>query len=252
MVLRTAALALVLTMAACSSQEPPQEVPAEPSAEADPTSAVVESAGPDPTPTGQAGQWDPGNWDPTVTVTIPRLSEAERQAWRANYLASMAQDLDGPAPEVALERWLHPRTESDTVLSDCMTESGFPIEVDAGSVSYPGGPPPAEQQSAWSLAWYTCNARFTTDPDYAQDWTEGQIGLVYDYWDQYFIPCMEAHGVAVNRAQQPSRETYISTFFTPQRTWWPNNYLDILPQAQREELEPVCPPYPPDEMFFGS
>lgn len=247
-----AALALAVMLGACSSPEPPPEVPAGPSDAADPPPAVTGPAGPDVTPTSQVGQWDPGQWQPTVQISATRLSEAEREAWRVNHLEEAARELDGPAPEVSLERWVHPRGEWDAVMSECMTDSGFLVEVDNGAISYPGGPPPAEQRSAWNLAWYTCKARFTPDPDYVQDWTEGQIGLVYDYWDQYFIPCMEAHGVPVNRSQQPSRDTYISTFYTPERSWWPTNYLSMLPQSQREQLEPVCAPYPPDEAFFGS
>ncbi len=197
-------------------------------------------------------QWDPKEWKPTVSITIEALSDAEREAWRENYLASLADDLGGPAPAVELQRWVEPNAEWDQAMSDCMSQSGFPVEVDAGSISYPRGVPPADQMSAWDLAWYTCNARFTPDPDYSQDWTEEQIGLVYDYWDQYFIPCMEAHGIAVNRTQQPSRENFISTFFTPERTWWPSEYLTLVPESQRDQMESVCPPLPPTDVFYGA
>lgn len=249
-------IAALVLLSSCSSGDAPASPsrnaasPAESSPqEAAPSQQTAPSQQPQST---APGAWNPNLWEPTVQVNITRLSEDERQAWRSDYLDGFAADLDGPAPEVALERWVHPRAEWDAVMTTCMTDSGFPIEVEDGSIDYPAGPPPADQLSAWDLAWFTCNARFTPDPDYSQDWTEAQIGLVYDYWDQYFIPCMEAHGVPVNRSQQPSRATYISTFFTPERTWWPDQYLTMLPQAQQEQLEPVCPPYPPDEAFFGS
>lgn len=197
-------------------------------------------------------QWDPKEWKPTVSITPNRLSDAEREAWRKNYLESLADDLDGPAPDVTLERWVEPNAEWDQAMSECMSDSGFAVEVDNGAIRYPMGAPPADQLTAWNLAWYSCNAQFTPDPDYSQDWTEEQIGLVYDYWDQHFIPCMEAHGVPVNRTQQPSRESYIATFFTPERTWWPNRYLEGLPESQREQLELTCPPYPPPEVMYGT
>lgn len=197
-------------------------------------------------------RWDPKEWAPTVSISLNRLSDAEREAWRASYLDGLADDLDGPAPEVALERWVEPHAEWDQAISTCMGESGFPVEVDGGSISYPMGVPPDDQLSAWDLAWYTCNARFTPDPDYSQDWTEEQIGLVYDYWDQYFIPCVEEHGIAVNRTQQPSRESYVSTFFAGERNWWPSRYLETLPETQREQVESVCPPLPPPEAMYGT
>lgn len=245
-------LGALLALGGCSSEDPTTPT-ASSGAEASTPAATGSAPAPAPAPAPpKAGQWDPGQWEPAVQISLTRLSDAEREQWRADYLDSLTQDLDGPAPAVALERWVNPRGEHDEVMTLCMTDSGFPVEVDNGGISYPMGPPPAEQLSAWSLAWYTCNARFTPDPDYSQDWTEAQIGLVYDYWDQYFIPCMEAHGYPINRAQQPSRETYVSTFFTPQRTWWPNNYLGALAPAEQGRLEPVCPPYPPDATFFGS
>lgn len=247
-----ATLVMSLALGACSSQGPVQEPSPVPSGTAVSPVATGQTE-PSMAPTGQAGQWDPSQWEPTVQVTLTRLTETEREQWREDYLSSLTQDLDGPVPSVALERWVHPRGEQDEVMGACMADSGFPVKIDQGSISYPGGPPPADQLSAWSLAWYTCNARFTPEPDYSQDWTEEQLGLVYDYWDQYFIPCMEAHGHPINRAQQPSRALYVSTFFTPQRTsWWPNESLAVLPESEREQLESVCAPYPPDEAFFGT
>ena len=208
---RTSALvtALALALAACSpgeSDTPQAEQDSPPPAPA--VTMPLETGASESEPTSGPtvpGQWDPKSWEPTVHVSQVRLSAADREQWRTEYLAGMARDLDGSAPNVALERWVHPRAEWDSVMSGCMTDSGFALEVEDGSISYPAGPPPADQLSAWDLAWYECNARFTPDPDYSQDWTQEQIGLVYDYWDQYFIPCMEAHGVPVNRANQPSR-----------------------------------------------
>ncbi|MCK0113846.1 hypothetical protein MWU75_17000 [Ornithinimicrobium sp. F0845] len=239
---------------ACSSGdgENAQDPPGDASPPAAP--APAESAPPDPaspTPTAGSGRWDPQAWEPTVQVTLGTLSSADREQWRADYLAQLGDQLDGPVPDVPLERWVHPKAEWDAAMSACMGDSGFPVEVEGGGISYPGGPPPADQLSAWDLAWYQCNARFTPDPDYMRDWTEEQIGLVYDYWDQYFIPCMEAHGHPINTAVQPSRGTYISTFFTPEPSWWPNRYIEMLPPAERERLAPTCAPYPPDDVFYG-
>lgn len=242
-------LVSVLVLGACSSEQQ-QSAPTGPSGAAE--SQTTGATGSSGIPSGQVGQWDPNQWDPTVRISLRKVSETERAQWREDYLAQNARDLDGPPPTVQLERWVHPHSEHDEVLTRCMTESGFPVEVDAGGIDYPAGSPPAEQQSAWSLAWYVCNARFTPDPDYMQDWTEAQIGLVYDYWEQYFIPCMAAHGYPISTATMPSRETYIATFFTLERTWWPNETLLGLQRSERERLEPVCSPYPPSETFFGS
>lgn len=64
---------------------------------------------------------------------------------------------------------------------------------------------------------YVCQAQYPMDPGFAQDWTDEQLGIVYDYWEQYYIPCMEAHGHPVDDTDKPSRETYIAAFHTQDR-----------------------------------
>lgn len=111
------------------------------------------TTGPGAADSAQSGEdvpdekWGPKEWALTVSISLNRLSDAEREAWRDSYLDGLADDLDGPAPEVALERWVEPHAEWDQAISTCMGESGFPVEVDGGSISYPMGVPPADQLS---------------------------------------------------------------------------------------------------------
>lgn len=101
---------------------------------------------------------------------------------------------------------------------------GLPAVSDGDTGTYVEPGVPESQEEALDLASYVCGAQYPLDPVFAQDWTQDQLRLAYDYWDQYCIPCMEAHGYTISRADQPSRETYVAAFHTSERiSWWPNS-----------------------------
>lgn len=209
--------------------------------------APTTEADQDPMP----GQWDPGAWEPTVSVVAPTFSEEERLMWLEQRLDMYADDLDGPPPEVATVRWTESLADYGTAIEQCLAEQGFTVEHD-GRGGFNMAIPP-QQEKAYYTARYVCNAMYPINPVFAQEWSPEQLGLLYDYWDQYFIPCLAAHDVLVNTTNKPSREVYISKFHTPDRTdWWPSDYLAMLPSGDRARIEPVCPPQPPPEVFYGT
>ncbi len=197
-------------------------------------------------------QWDPSEWQPTVTIVAPTFTDQERQTWLEDvYLPMYADDLDGPPPDVAVVRWTETFADYGTAIEQCLGERGFRVEHD-GSGGFRMAIPP-QQEQAYYVARYTCNAMYPINPVFLQERTPKQLGLLYDYWDQYFIPCLEAHDIKVNLANKPSREVYISTFHTPDRAdWWPSDYLAMLPPDDRARIEPLCPPQPPPEVFYGT
>ena|SRR5690606_34362110 len=75
-------LVSVLVLGACSSEQQ-QSAPTGPSgaAESQTTGATGSSA----IPSGQVGQWDPNQWDPTVRISLRKVSETERAQWREDY-----------------------------------------------------------------------------------------------------------------------------------------------------------------------
>lgn len=245
-----AILAPVLIVSACSS-DGPEDASLEPPGV--PTSPPGETAAPEAVSVG-AGQWDPASWEPTVRIAPRTFTEAEREQFRVDWLASWAEarDLVEP-PAVELVRWTIGNSDYGEAVGACLIEHGFAAVHDGfGGFHFPDGIPAAQDQ-AFALASYTCEARYTPDPGYRQDWTEDQLGLVYDYWEQYFIPCMGAHGHEISTAGMPSREAYVAAFFTPERiSWWPNDAFFGLSGEEQGRLLPACPPYPPDDIFYGS
>ena len=156
-------------------------------------------------------------------------------------------------PQVERSGWYATSLESDRMVSTCLAEAGWP-----NSVGPTGGiqidTPPESQRSAFEAAYVTCYAQHPVDPSYTQDWTDPQLRLVYDYWDQYLIPCLEAYGYTVDTSARPSKEAFVSAFYTPGRhQWWP--FADSMRgvSAERQaEVAQTCPELPPQDVFWGT
>lgn len=188
-----------------------------------------------------------------MQVTPKHFSDADLEAYYTELLSSRATDAGLTAPpQVSRVGWATSLSEYGDQMARCLQDAGFPAVSDgAGGTAFKPGVPPS-QEAALDEATYVCNARYPLHPAIAEGWSEEQVGLVYDYWDQYYIPCMEAHGHPISRADQPSREAYVGAFNSPQRiSWWPNSASIDLPIDERRALSTVCPEYPPAEVMYG-
>ena len=120
------------------------------------------------------------------------------------------------------------------------------------SYGFPGGILRRSRQ-AFNAAAYTCEARHTLDPVFQQEWNdEQQLGLIFDYWAQYFLPCMDAQGYLIPTGNTPTREPYVADFHTPNRLdWWPQRLLSSIHRRRRARPLAEClPAYPPDEIWL--
>ncbi|MGW9717409.1 hypothetical protein ACUXMM_002005 [Micrococcus aloeverae] len=198
--------------------------------------------------------WDASQWVPTERIEPLLTTEAEKERAYREQVARHAQGAGMPAPpQVERSGWYATSLESDRMVSTCLAEAGWP-----NSVGPTGGiqidTPPESQRSAFEAAYVTCYAQHPVDPSYTQDWTDPQLRLVYDYWDQYLIPCLEAYGYTVDISARPSKEAFVSAFYTPGRhQWWP--FADSMRgvSAERQaEVAQTCPELPPQDVFWGS
>lgn len=216
-------------------------------------SSTPEPAGPTTQPTSLSAQWLPSSWKPTVAITMPTLTEGERVERRAEWLTrNWSDESAAEPPEVDLVRWTSTWDEHYAAMAECLQAAGFPaVESSGPGIEYEHGVPES-QDAALNLAWHTCASQYSIDPAFLQDWTPEQVGLVYDYWGEYFIPCMAAHEHPIDTSGEPSREAYVAAFHTSERIdWWPSMEFDVLPRAEREALVDVCPPYPPSDVMYG-
>ncbi len=75
-----------------------------------------------------------------------------------------------------------------------------------------------EQQAAFSLALYVCNAKYPTDPKYLAPLNESQHEFVYEFLVNELVPCIEKAGFDVGEI--PSFQAYLADAGTP-REWVP-------------------------------
>lgn len=189
----------------------------------------------------------PDVWKPARPVAAKQWTDAEREAWRTDeFLPDTAARLDiTNPPEVDLVRWIT-RDQWDATMSDCLTQAGFPTKpaVGGGLEHDPGIP--VDQTPGYHLAIYRCEAQYTLEPKYSQGTTDEQKGLLYDYYVQWLVPCVEEAGAHIS--DPPSRDTFIQdpSSFSP--------VFEATTQPLRigvRELMERCPPRPPSESFYG-
>lgn len=204
-----------------------------------------------PSGTAAGGEWDPRTWVPTVSITPVAMTEAEKVAWRAQWLADTARQagLQDP-PQVALVRWTEGNAEHDQATAGCLTDAGF--TASAGGDRGVDLDVPEAQVEAFQLAYYVCESQYTLDPVYLQEWTTDQLDLIFDYWTQFYLPCLQAHAVAVDLSAVPSKAAWVAAFHTSERLdWWPDDALQATPSSIGTPAREACSMYPPDDVFYG-
>ena len=172
------------------------------------------------------------------------MSDAEAMSLRADKLASLATfyELSDP-PEVELVRWTTLSDYGPTVAS-CLQEAGFYAIGVGDLVIYPDGIGES-QVSAFNIARYECDAKYSMHPKYLQPYTEAQLGMLYDYWTQWLVPCEESLGLTPSPA--PTRETFVAQGLQGQSAWDPTEPLNSIyegSEAKVVQMQETCPIYP--------
>lgn len=203
-----------------------------------------------------AAVWDPNAWEPSVTITRPSLTDEEKDQIRKEVARQLVSDpeLQESLPDVPVVAYYDSFREQEKKQAECITEAGFKAKaLQTGGLSF--GQYPESQQRAFQLAGYTCQMQFPFDPALARDWTPEQIGLVYDYWNEYMIPCLKDHGYTTDVSKRPSRESFVQNFFAEDgagREWFP---VDLQPYLENEggheDVLEACPALPPSDALYG-
>ncbi|QHC54510.1 hypothetical protein [Rathayibacter tanaceti] len=159
------------------------------------------------------------------------------QAWsdfRAKY-----PTVDRPVVEVvrkvSLDEW--PASQAE-----CMTDAGFPKEVDNGGI---GGFVPEGQEEAHDLASYICSASYPLDDEFSAPLSRSRLTELYTYFTNELTHCLESNDLQLEAA--PSLNRFLDTYYTPE-SWSPFNDVLANPESQDryEELAESCPPMPLD------
>ncbi|OFS72220.1 hypothetical protein HMPREF3167_08190 [Trueperella sp. HMSC08B05] len=205
---------------------------------------------------GPSRDWDPKAWEPTVTITRPSLTEDEKDQTRKEVARQFVTDpeLLESLPDVPVVAYYDSFREQEKKMAECMTDAGFSAKaLQTGGLSY--GKYPELQERAFQLAGYTCQMQFPFDPALARDWSAEQVGLVYDYWNEYMIPCLEGYGYATDVSKRPSRESYVQNFFAEDgsgREWFPTDLQPALEaEGGHDDVLEACPALPASDMLYG-
>lgn len=224
---------------------------------------AAEAAGSSPSPavvTADSRDWSAERtaWKPSEPVPAPSFTVEEAREIRLSWLERLRPDSAAGEPVPDLIAWAQPTWQA---VADCMTESGFPVDVAPDDTGFRyKGEIPAAQAEAEELAFWRCNARYTLPPQRLVPWTETTTAVWYEYLTTFYLDCLGAHGVSVN-GEVPSQDTWVSAVMSghgyPDELWFPQlterwSGVDTGDGDLMDRIEAECPPHPPATVMFGS
>lgn len=168
---------------------------------------------------------------------------AEDEAQRLDDLDALAQSSGiASPPEISVVRWV-PKDEVAHVMAQCLTEQGFAVEprVNGFEVDLD-----VEQEGAYALAAYVCEARYPRIPGPTGPPPVEYMEGLYDYYAGDLATCLEARGHEIT--DLPSRETFVETFLSTSQ-WSPYRSLFATRAVAPDDVEDLleaCPEYPAD------
>lgn len=220
----SAVLALLLSGCAGESTPPSASLPSSsPSAYPDIIAEALRVLGPSPT-------------------TAPYSPEQEESARVAEVENSWASVLDqypsAERPAAVFDHYVVGDAvwrDRASCLDDLGVETTYSSDVTGTANGYEvnvTGDGMKEAVAAWQ-----CNAMLPTHPTPRP--SPEQLGYVYDFLTQFYVPCVEAHSIP--QVAPPTRVDFVAQW--PQQGWFPDPYLDGAPldDQGRNEVEVACP-----------
>lgn len=227
---------------------------------------------PESAPTGPYAQWGQVSpipvWEPTVEIIAPTFTEEQALALREEKLQEfMTYSLHAPgvSPDVfdginpadyPPEGW-YSIAEHNERLAECLREEGFSAVVREGAQIFDPGVP-ITQVDALNVAVAICNLRYPLQPKLLANgpYSADQLGLLYDYTTQFYLPCLEAFALDWRSAvtsnpvlsELPTREAFIAD----QGQWLQPMLIDFMSPGERlDQIATICPRDPPTEDLYG-
>lgn len=119
---------------------------------------------------------------------------------------------DAERPDIEVVRVI---TNDDfaVIYTDCMSEEGFTVEV-FEDTSFSADIPP-DQQEAFDMAMYVCEAKYPRPMLLTQPDDEHTGRVLYSYYEDELIPCLEGLGFTIDPL--PSEQTFLENLHGGQR-----------------------------------
>lgn len=197
-------------------------------------------------------QWRPKLTQPRHLVLSRSEAEQFRLAWLERQRPESAEGVVVPD----LVAWSE---VDDQPLVDCLGEQGFQArQADAsGSVSI-DGTPQGQRQVLERVMW-ECEAKYTRSPARIYPQGEDADRILFEYYRDFYVPCMEDLGYVIDHSVIPSMDAWVAEVRseTSAAPWW--NPVEWTTEAGfrtypsgKEEImraEAACPANPPAAAF---
>lgn len=238
------ALALVACQSA-NSREQPDAVTT--SSTAAPEASILETTDPHHS-VGQPTHDSSGISSDVPPTDAPSLPPGVPDTYYAD-LAKLAAGIGLVNPPPVAPIRAVSRQEIDQVMADCMTNEGFPTEVqESGGWAYDV---PQGQREAANLASYVCQARYPLAAKFVAPLTIGQLRIYYDWQVEETMPCMDS--LDYPTPEPPTFETYVANHEVNQAVFFADGALDsaTIGEAMSDIMD-KCQVVPPDDLLYGT
>ncbi len=181
----------------------------------------------------------------------PEPSPGDWMAMYEQYVATQTESLQSRGIEVPTDAEFVQFVAADewgVAQAECMQEQGFEAEASDDGLTWGGPLPPEDQHDAHWQATYRCRLAYPVHPRFDQPLTDEQIRVIYDYFVNELVVCLEDAGYEV--APPQSWETFRSHYSSPER-WEPYDSVQATSEQEHNRIREVCPPRPPLEDVYG-
>nr|WP_300338701.1 hypothetical protein [Actinomyces sp.] len=182
---------------------------------------------------------------------MPReYTEAEALAIHHDYWESNRPDAAEGMEVPELVRW----SEGDSLeAAACIREQGFEQYAMGLDGSIGGSAPTDAQRARSEVVEWECWAKFSLPLQWIAPRTEELWRLEYDYYVDFYLPCMKEWGIDLYRDDIPSEDVWVAQSMEGQvDLWLPYDLLHNPPVSDHrpkgltdDELAWLCPSMPP-------
>lgn len=217
------------------------------------------------TPQDTAEHSDPRDitqWSPSFTPSSSPITSTDESQSRMDQVVKIleAHDLSIPDSENDLPDLIRTVSSFDApeLWAQCLTDQGFESSAPGGVVTTNDVVP--EQQEIYWQTYADCVAQYPINAEYFQTWGEDQWRVQHEYLVEYFIPCVESYGIAINKDAIPEERTFVEAGLSDGDIWHPAfewmadpDYQNLANTETPEgaEVATTCRQSPPENKLFG-
>jgi len=185
---------------------------------------------------------------------LPSYDEDDLSRWQQENLDAAQRELGiVDPPDTHLVRYVT-QEEWASAQVDCLTEAGFAAVESGGGMDLTRVPDEQKgPNSPLHRALYACQAEYPVDPRYSVAPNRAQLDVMYSYFVDDLIPCLQGEGVDA-LDEPPSRSKFIDDSATEGRVVWSpyaDAYFMTITSEQWEQLNAVCPSQTPLDRLWN-